>query len=743
MSRRTTMVLGGLAIALLAYILIFERGTLSTGELEARQGRVIQSFVRARISRIELRVGDDHVLLVRARNQSEEDLENFGVGDWLLEAPVHAPADGEAVDGLMSSLEWLDARRTLEGITAADRTRFGFDAPQATVGFTVANETHRLLVGGEDPRGEGLYVTLDEGDTAWICGRDLMEALRHDADHFRDKDLFPDLVARDARRVEITNTDTHAVLVREENAPWQLTEPTQGYARGGAVEGVLQFAIHARATRFVREEAGDDVGTPTRELRVERAPAPAGTTGEAADRSPLRLRITGACPDHEGEVVAIVGDGPVVCMLASDLEPLDVSLEELRELRLATTPDDRVDSITFARGGESFALARHESGWTIGVGDTTEPGSEDAIGELMRGLRGQEAQEFVPYTAEAAAAHGLDTPTALITIARSDDGAPELLALGRTDALGAWVRRGDEPQIARFDLAAGTLFDAHPFAFHERALVHRDPERISRLRITRGASEEVAERAEDGWRLTEPAIPVADEASVRDVTRAVGGLEATRFVAASATTAHGLDHPRYVVTAHFDAAAHDDEHEGDDEQDADHDDEATDVTIQIGAATDGGAYARLESSPLVFLVTSAFVDAIALPLASRDLIAIPTGDLSALSITSPASRVALREEGAGWVTDLGPVAIGPATAMLDRLASLRASGVEPYGTAMPAATITIEATHRSDGSVVRLEIGPAIPGETSTPYRLGRITNVPVVFHVPEDAAAAFAAYRP
>ena len=53
---RTTIVLGISAVLLLAFILVFERGSLSTHEREARKGRILDRFVRDRVTRIELQL---------------------------------------------------------------------------------------------------------------------------------------------------------------------------------------------------------------------------------------------------------------------------------------------------------------------------------------------------------------------------------------------------------------------------------------------------------------------------------------------------------------------------------------------------------------------------------------------------------------------------------------------------------------------------------------------------------------
>ena len=176
---RTTLALGGIAVLMLGYIVLVDEGSLTTGELEGRSGHVVERFVRARVKRLELSHGEIHVVMNRDLGE-EEDMETFDVGTWALESPIEGPADVDSIDALLSAIEWLDARRELTGITAEDRTRFGLDTPRATLVFEIADESHTIRVGGDDPIGEGVYVQVDDPERAYIVGTDFLEALTHD-----------------------------------------------------------------------------------------------------------------------------------------------------------------------------------------------------------------------------------------------------------------------------------------------------------------------------------------------------------------------------------------------------------------------------------------------------------------------------------------------------------------------------------------------------------------------------------
>ena len=110
-----------LAVGLFAYIAIWERHGLSSGELDDRRAQLVPAFVRERVSEVSIDREGGRIVLVRERAEEEGEL-----GDWTLKEPVEGAADFDAVDSLLGAIEWATPLRRLEGISAADRERFGF-----------------------------------------------------------------------------------------------------------------------------------------------------------------------------------------------------------------------------------------------------------------------------------------------------------------------------------------------------------------------------------------------------------------------------------------------------------------------------------------------------------------------------------------------------------------------------------------------------------------------------------------
>ena len=290
MSKRTTVVLAVINLCLLGFIYFVERGRLSTGDVARRSGHVLTRFVRERVERVELLRGDrPPVVLVRERDADAEDEDVLDLGTWRIAEPVEANADDDAVDGFLSALEWLDARRTLEGVTPEDRARFGLDEPRFVVRFRVAEERVELRVGGEAPTGEGVYAAVEGEERVYVVGEDFVESIDHGVDHFRSRELFPTFYPRDATSIRLEGGGPPVALEREDGV-WRVREPVRGHAAAALVDGIGRALRELEATRFVSESADElaerGLERPWRELRMTRPEDASGAT-EA------RLRVGG------------------------------------------------------------------------------------------------------------------------------------------------------------------------------------------------------------------------------------------------------------------------------------------------------------------------------------------------------------------------------------------------------------------------------------------------------------------
>lgn len=727
MTRRTTIALAIANAALLAFILLYERGTLATGELAGRSGQVLRSFVRDRVERVELVRGDDPaIVFVRERDEDAEDAE-LELGEWTLAEPMATSADADAVDSLLSALEWLSAHRTLEAITAEDRERFGLDDPRFTVRFRVLDQTVELRVGGEAPTGEGVYAAVEGEEGAYVVGADILESLDHDLAHFRDKKVFPGFYPTGVASVSVDDT-----RFEREAGVWHLRAPGRGWANQGLVDRLIRITRELTATRFVAEEATElgryGLDAPWHELTVTRSE-------EITDHRVARLRVGGPCDDHDGERYAIEGDdGPVVCVREADVEALVVDPDRTREARLLPVANEAIEAVTISRGDERIEVRHEDDGWKlrVHVGETTVTrgdADDEAVAAWLTALRDARAVAYEPYEAGA---HGVDAPSTRIRVERRNDEPALELVIGEATDEGVWARRGDEASLVRVDASVRPQLDAGALHFRARRIFEADAADASRIAIARATGEERAVRGEGGrWALEAPIETDADHVVVREVARQLATLRAERFVALAPSREHGFAAPLATVRGSFTAE------EG----------EPREVTLVVGAPTVGGHFARLESDDVVFVLGAERVAAITRELVSLDLLTVDPDDLESLRVEpSDAPGIELRREGTTWqLADGGTPDEARTRALLDRLGTLRAIGVQAYGDDLGAVTLRLVATRRATAEgerTVTLELGEAV-GEGDEAYVPARRVGLGVVYRLRPDTVRSLLDYHP
>lgn len=673
MNRKTTAALAIVAIALFAWITMFERHTLSSGEVEGRRARLVERFVRARVDRLELE-REDHATVVLSYTRPDDGT----VGDWRMLEPLETAADEDAVGALLGLLEWSDARRTLENVSAEDRERFGLDQPRITARLVMDGETLELEVGADEASGGGVYVTVDGGQTVAIAGRDVFEGLDHDAGHFRSKRLLERGVLT-ADRVTLTSSEGERILTKD-GERWMVGGRL---ASQGAVDEILQTLTDLEAERFV--EAATD--TPTLDARASRpAGADEANAEEGTERVDVHLEVFGECPGHTSERVARMsvngagsgasGAGATVCVLASSLEPLQRDAEALQEMRPITLSDLELESLSLSRDGSTLDVSRDDDGgwqyrWGGAISGVTGAVDEQALSDWLRDLRRARATSIRAQGPSALAAYGLSPPVATLVIEATGERREEL-QVGALTTEGLFVRRGDEPAVLVLPASAAELLTPSPARLRPRQLTDAEEPDVKALSIQRGATTERFERDAADWRIVAPLEAPADRSAVREALRKLASLRALRFAADAPSPEHGLDSPRFVIRMRI-------EREGS---------EARDVTLRIGSDTEDGAFARLEGEPGIFVVSPALVDSLQGPLVSRDLLATPSYELEGITIETDARTLALRQDGGRFVTDDGPADEERTSDLTQAISRFRARDATAYGPPAPADGLT-------------------------------------------------------
>lgn len=596
---RTSIVLVVVALGLLGFIWFFERGSLSTTEREQRKGRVVENFVRDKVTRLELQRHGVTTVLVKVEPNPKDPLD---LGGWQVEAPYRAKADSSEVDSLLGAMEWAEARRSLGDASASDSKQFGLDAPRYRVRFTAGREEGGFSVGARAADG-GAYLKRRDSDAVFVVGADLLDALEHPPEDFHAKNLHEGLTVLTTQQLELRTPAQTLELTKKEGFFWL----DMALASTPEVKAVVDALDNLRAARYVGDKPKPEYALEQPRLAVDVDSLvydPAHKGEQHTER--FSLRVGTACADRKQESYIQVGQGVVYCAADAELAKLERTPAQLRETRVLPLDDDAISgvvlqdkdselSLTTVEDATRYQLKQAGKELKSGVADA------DALKRWYGALRGLRFTGLDALPAPERAA--LEASEVKVTFKRSgkDDG-PYVLHLdsGRQKAV-----RMTEPALLGLPSTAADLLVPIAARFRSKRVLDEDESQLSAITVsgTDRAQERVQKRGSE-YEVVAPVRAPAERRALDELSRLFSKLDALSFEADAALPKHGLTPAYRTLQVEYAASA-------------DGKTKARKHTLSIGAkANDQGRYARLNDDPSIFIVSNAIASKLDRPFAA-------------------------------------------------------------------------------------------------------------------------------
>lgn len=565
MSKRFVLGLAVIVAALVAYIVVFERGSLSTKELDERKGRVLTTFVRDHLTRLAL-TRDGKTLVL------ERKLDDDGTfAPWKLIAPIAAEADQDSVDRLLGELEWLSARRILEHLPGNELEQLGLKKPRFRVGYRASGDDYTFEVGHGDAQGDNFYSAYAGEDTVYVVPKTLVEALDHDLGHFRAKEFLGNITSAWAERLTL-RSGSRQLSVQKENGKWWLLDPPKGYADERRVKEWVDKLDSLRAVRFLEGDAKSEAERALKaaNFSVELRVVPdVHREDKVAQR--FVLRIGPACAGHDGERYAQAGEkGDPVCVRAEDVARFEASADDLRLTRLFSADPSEIERVEIEASELHWVLKRDGENW---AGEGLAAPEREAVEAWLRDLSELRAlgvlakKSFVP------------SMTLRLSLASE---AQLVLTMEAGDGKELLVQREGEAVSVRFPALAWDRL--RPFAGRFTGLLlwpEKQPSQVVSLSARSGTKARKLVLDDGAFRVRKGAAPVADAENVRELVRALVKLSAVSVISDRTRAEQGLDNAHAGLT--FGLA----------------EDAGTPLTLELGEASERGLYARVDGTRVV------------------------------------------------------------------------------------------------------------------------------------------------
>lgn len=646
-----------------AVAVVVTKSHVTSTEKDTRADNVLGAFRSDDISRLVITRSGSTTKIERGA------ADDAGNRDWLLTEPVREAADEFAVDKLLRSLEFARALRRLpEG---QDRDQLGLTQPSWTIDLVMGAVEFHLALGKESVDPAGSYYLEVTGKGApkpgvVIVSKELVAELGVSADALRERGLMP-YVSLALAKITLGGKGGTRKLRKDPGEIWRFDgQDGDAVLDRAAWNRTLAEFQHLDVDTFLDAQAADALVPDADAVTLDLVP-------EDPSRPSARLRVGGKCPGGKPGVVAvrIEPDRAAGCVADTVLGPLSTPAAELAQREAFWLHRDEVETLEIEIGGHKLALDRSQTGFVLRApqkGEVELDAGNARIDTLVK-TRGE-----VVISPDLAAL-GLDPPAGSVvarSVAKDDkDVIVDRVLVGKVQSDGTLaVRRERDGVVLRMARDAARAFRADSTLVRSRTLLTIDEKQVTDLKLRFDGARQALKFESGAWRLVEPRGYQHDAGVLSDALDALCKLTAERWVSDTDDPAFGLAAPRAVAELSY----------------TEGDAGARQVTLEIGAETEGGWFARLAGTPGVFVVSRGTLRAVTTWTLDRAATQLELDHARKVEIQAGEKRLTLerKADGADLVVTSGSAAPDAVRKIVGALGLMRAESALHLGAAIAA-----------------------------------------------------------
>jgi hypothetical protein len=403
MPTKKLLVLSGVFLALLAFVVLFERKQPTSEERAKSAKRLVDVNAEDVVSVLLERPGLPKVELLR-REKSR----------WMLKGDPDGPADGFAAENLVGDLGRLDVVGEVR--TDVDPKDFGLDAPKAKATLTFKDKSVKTFLFGQAIPGTDATAAAEGARFAAVRAAPLA-AMTKPVDEYRSHSLF-ETPSAEITRITITKGPNTVVVARGAKPDraaggWKMEKPVPDFASDAFVDRLLGDLASARIAEFPSVPSSDLA-------RVGLAPAWATVKLEKGAESVVTISFGSAKADAGGKIYAKVGN--VVSVVDDRVrESLDTEMSAWREGKLLPVDLPALRRVSFAADETRAGAEKVEGAWRSAGRDVPANIAEALGGSVARA----EVKSFFPRRVGKAAK---EKPVATLELLTEGEGPARVVS---------------------------------------------------------------------------------------------------------------------------------------------------------------------------------------------------------------------------------------------------------------------------------------------------------------------------
>lgn len=428
--RTSTLILLGIFLALLAFVYFFE---IKGGASREQREKVSKQFFpveREAVRHFELITQKDSLVCERQ------------AGNWQIVAPVQTEGDSAMINSYLSSiLEASIERKVLD--TLDDPAAYGLLIPRGKIRIiSQSNQVYDLLLGDENPTGDGMYVKIPTKPNLYTTGTSLWTYASKSLYDLRDKRTMH-IDVNSVRRIEVTSRKKGTAKLEKVGNDWRIIEPVQIAANNNEVQSLLNRLANGRVKSFVSEHY-----QPTGKYGFEKPQVKIKLhLGESLAQTSFTVGDT-ARSDGGGFYAYEEHRQPVFTIENWAKDNLIKGAFDLQDKQLIRFDSEQIDRIVWRLSSQDCAALRVDSlHWLIVAPETLQV-DDGAMKRFINALAELKADELESYTPKTFKEYGLDLPYLRLTVFQKDTQLGTIL-IGKATSDAYFVKNNQYPFVYR------------------------------------------------------------------------------------------------------------------------------------------------------------------------------------------------------------------------------------------------------------------------------------------------------
>jgi len=392
MKFKTTIILFGVFIVLLAFVLFFEYKGMGEKDEEEK----LLALSSDDVEKITFKREDESISF-----QKDEE------GEWLITEPLEAKADKYEVDRLADDFSDLRIERVVEEVPE-EIEKYGIPQKEISLWFKDKDKPIKILIGMENPLGNTFFAKRNDETRVVLIPSSLKSLMDKSLFDFREKNIFK-FETDDVKSVKLWAKKTRWEASKKEEE-WFFKNPVKALAKSSKIDDILSSLSGLKAKEFVSEEKnkGD-----VKKYGLDR-PKYEITLGMPLENQ----EVTFSLHKEEDKLYATTSlSSKIVEAEDTLLSDSEKEAEELREKKVANFYSWEANRLHLKMGEIDWELVKdEEDNWHF-ESPIKEEADKSKIQTFIRKIESLEAEEFIdPPLSLNLKDYGLDNPQAEVKI---------------------------------------------------------------------------------------------------------------------------------------------------------------------------------------------------------------------------------------------------------------------------------------------------------------------------------------